>query len=101
MLWVPKVLLETREEFKDKQISIFAIERKAVKKSISCINLDIPCKWLRPAEENIPTIWWEGRHVSHTEPWRKAQAALFLLLSSRGVCSQFLQLLGVSSGKEK
>ena len=60
MLRVPEVLLETREKFKGKQTSIFAREKAAVRKLILCINLNIPRKWLRPAEENIPTIWSEN-----------------------------------------
>lgn len=49
-----------REKFKGKQTSIFAMEKAAVRKLILCINLSIPHKWLRPAEENIPTIWLEN-----------------------------------------
>lgn len=60
MLRVPEALLETREKFIGKQASIFATEKAAVRKLIFCINLSIPRKWLRPAEENIPTIWLEN-----------------------------------------
>lgn len=60
MLIAPKVLLETREKFKGKLTSIFAMEKAAARRLILCINLSIPHKWLRPAEENFPTIWLEN-----------------------------------------
>lgn len=60
MFRVPEILLEMKEKFKRKQTSIFAVEKAAVRKLILCINLSIPHKWLRPAEENIPTIELEN-----------------------------------------
>lgn len=60
MFRVPETLLEMKKKFKGKQTSIFAVEKAAVRKLILCINLSIPDKWLRPAEENIPTIGLEN-----------------------------------------
>lgn len=60
MFRVPEILLEIKENFKGKQTSIFAVEKAAMRKLIFCINLSIPHKWLRPAEENIPTIGLEN-----------------------------------------
>lgn len=60
MFRVPEILLEMKEKFKGKETSIFAVEKAAVRKLILCINLSIPPKWLRPAEENIPTIGLEN-----------------------------------------
>lgn len=50
-------------KFKSKVISIIT----AVTEFIWYINLNIPRKWLREVEENIPTIWSEARHVSYRE----------------------------------
>lgn len=85
MFRVSEILLEMKEKFKGKQNSIFAVEKAAVRKLILCINLSIPHKWLRPAEENIPTIGGK-RHVSHREGSKKAWAGLVLLLSPWLIC---------------